>query len=133
VPVSPSVLDKSADLISRLQAVSPGDLSLLRVVDLALKCLSVLEQSLQIQGDSERSDPNSSSENTSRGDLLGLWGNVVVKLWRVVMGFGTKPTSWDKLTPRLVVWRCISGERGAPEGEWARQEVVRNLRSTHDE
>jgi len=131
--VSPSVLDNLVGIISRLQVVSPGDPDLLRVVDLALKSLNVLENNIRIQGDSEDQKLNLRSENSPGENHLALWGKVVVTLWRVVMGFSTKPTSWDGLTLRLVIWRSIAGERGAPEGEWARREAIRNLRSRDDE
>jgi hypothetical protein len=126
-PVSPSVLSDSAALVSRLQAVSPGDADLLRVVDLALESLNVMERSLRIQGfqgDLDDLGRNLRSEKALERNSLVLWGEVVVTLWRVVMGFSTKPTSWDGLTLRLVIWRCIAGERGAPEGEWARRQAT---------
>ena len=135
--VSPSVIDDCVSLISRLQAISPGDPDLPRVVDLALKSITVLESSLRIQdgtqGDSEDLGSGLRSKHSSGDTSLILWGKVIVTLWRVVMGFDIKPSSWDGLTLRLLVWRCIVGEKGATEGEWARQEVVRNLRSTDDE
>lgn len=130
--VSPFVLCESADLISRLEAVSPGDSDLLRVVGLALKSLDVLESNLRVRDDSDDPRPNLRSEESPEGDPLILWGKVVVTLWQVVMGFSTKPTSWDRLTTRLVIWRCIAGETEVLEGEWARKEAVRNLRSRDD-
>lgn len=124
-------------LISRLQAVSPGDPDLLRVVDLVLKSVNVLESDLRIQDrtqvDSEELRRDLRSEHSSGDTSLVLWGKVIVTLWRVVMGFDVRPPSWDGLTLRLLIWRCIAGEGDAPEGEWARQEAVRNLRSTNDE
>lgn len=131
--VSPFVLDSLVGIISKLQVVSPGDPDLLRVVDLALKSLNVLENNLRIQCDPEDLRPNLRPGGFSGENPLALWGKVVVTLWQVVMGFSTKPTSWDGLTPRLVVWRSIAGERGALEAEWARREAIRNLRSRDDE
>lgn len=117
--------------------VSPGDPGLLQVVDLALKSVKVLESGLRIQDgthvDSESLESDLRFNHPSEGASLVLWGKAVVTLWRVVMGFSTKPSSWDALTPRLIVWRCIVNERGAAEGEWARREAVCNLRSTEDE
>jgi len=132
--VSPSVLGDSVSLISRLQALSPGDSDLLRAVDLALKSAKVLESDLRIQ-DGTHIDlgPGLRSGHTPGDASLVLWGKVIVTLWRVVMGFGTKPLSWEELTFRLLIWRCIAGERDVAEGEWARKEVVRNIRSTNDE
>lgn len=128
--VSLSLLSDSAGLISRLQAVSPGDPDLLRVVDITLKSLSVLESSLWIKDDPDVLGTDLRSEGSLGRNSLVLWGRVVVRLWQVVMGFSSRPASWDGLTLRLVVWRCIVGEVVAPEGEWARREVVGNLRST---
>ena len=134
--VSPSVICDCVDLISRLQAVSPGDPDLPRVVDLALKSVNTLESSLRIQDGTQIDSKDLGTDFHSKrsGDTsLALWGKVVVTLWRVVMGFDIKPSSWDRLTLRLLIWRSIAGEKGATEGEWARQEVVRNLRSKDDE
>lgn len=135
--VSPSVLGDSVSLISRLQAISPGDPDLLRVVDIALKSVNVLESGLRIQDgtcmDLKDLGPGLRSEYPSGDTSLVLWGKVIVTLWRVVMGFDSKPLSWDKLTLRLLIWRCIAGEGDVAEGEWARREVARNMRSTNDE
>ena len=122
------------DLIHRLQVLTPGDPDLLPVVDLAVRSVSLLERSLRI-GDGTRTGtedlgPDLRFKHPSGDDPLALWGKVIVTLWRVVMGFDTKPSSWDGLTLRLLVWRCIAGEGGAKEGEWARREVVCSLRST---
>jgi len=130
------VLSDCVNLISGLQVVSPGDPDLLRVVDLALKSANALESGLGIQDgtpvDSEDLGPALRSKHSSGDASLVLWGKVVVTLWRVVMGFNVKPTSWDGLTIRLLIWRCVAGERGTAEGEWARREAVRNLGSTND-
>ena len=130
--VSLSLLGGLVGLISRLQAVSPGDPDLLRVVDIALKSLKVLEKNIWIQDNSDILEADLRSDGTSRENLV-LWGQVITRLWQVVMGFVTKPTSWNVLTLRLVIWRCIAGERVVPEGEWARREVVGNMRSTATE
>ena len=127
------MLSDSAGLISMLQAISPGDPDLLRVIDLALKSLDTLESNIRVQCDSEDMAQILRSKDRSEGNALVLWGKVIVTLWRVVMGFDTKPTSWDGLTLRLVIWRCITGDKGTLEGEWARQEAIRNLRSADDE
>ena len=126
---SPSVLRDSVNVISRLQAISGGDPDLPRVVDLALKSVIALEKELRIRFDLE---PGLRSKHTAGGASLILWGKVIVTLWRVVMGFDIKSLAWDELTLRLLVWRCIAGERNAAEGEWCRQEVLRNLRSADD-
>lgn len=118
------------NLISRLQVVSPGDPDLLRVVNIALKSLKVLENDLWIPDDSEVFGADLPFENSPEENPLILWGKVVVRLWQVVMGYGTKPTTWDGLTLRLVIWRSIAGERATPEGEWARREAVNNIGST---
>lgn len=137
IQVPPSVLGDSVSLISRLQAISPGDLDLLRAVDLALKSVHVLEIGLRIQDgahvDSKDLETNLRSQPSLEGASMVLWGKAIVTLWRVVMGFDTKPLSWDGLTLRVIVWRCIAGERDVAEGEWARREAIRNLRLASDQ
>jgi len=127
------VLGDSVGLVSKLQMVSPGDPDLLRAVNLAIKSLNVLENRLRVHDGvhvgSEDVRLDLRSKPTFRGASLVLWGKVVVTLWQVVMGYDTKSPSWDELTPRLLVWRCIVGEKVTPEGEWARRGVIRNLRS----
>jgi len=134
--VSPSVICDCVCLISRLQVVSPGDPDLSRVIDLALKSVNVLESSLRIQDGAQVDSKDLETDLHSKrsGDTsLVLWGKVIVTLWRTAMGFNIKPSSWDRLTLRLLIWRSIAGEEGATEGEWARQEVIRNLRSKDEE
>lgn len=126
---SPSVLRVSVNVISRLETISTGDPDLQRVVDLALKSVNALESGLRVHLDSEL---ELRSKHALGDASLVLWGEVVVTLWRVVMGFDIKPLAWDELTLRLLVWRCIAGEKNAAEGEWCRQEVLRNLRSADD-
>jgi len=130
------VLSNSVDLLHRLQVLAPGDPDLLRVVGLALRSVNMLENSLQIRDGirtgSEDLVPDLRFKHPSGDDPLALWGKMIVTLWRVVMGFNTKPSCWDGLTLRLLVWRCIVGERGTTEGEWARREAVCSLRSTDD-
>lgn len=128
------MLSDSVDLLHRLQVLTPGDPDLLRAVDLALRSVNTLENSFQIR-DRTRTGPEDLGpdflfKHPSEDDSLALWGKIVVTLWRVVTGFNTKPSSWDGLTLRLLVWRCVVGERGATEGEWARREAVCSLRST---
>jgi len=134
--VSPSVLSDSAGLILRLQVLAPGDPDLLRAIDLALRSVIVLESNLRIRdgtctGLGDRG-PDLRFKHLSGDDSLALWGKIIATLWRVIMGFNVKPSSWDGLTLRLLVWRSIAGERGTTEGEWARREVVCSLRSTYD-
>ena len=130
------MLSDSVDLIHRLQVLAPGDPDLLRVVDLALRSVNTLENSIQIRDGICTGPEDQVSDlrfkHPSGDDSLALWGKIIVTLWRVVMGFDTKPSSWDGLTLRMLVWRCIVGERGATEGEWVRREVVCSLRSTDD-
>lgn len=116
-------------LIARLQVIYPGDPDLLRVVDIAFKSLKASESTAWIQDDSEVLGGDLRSGNLSEGNPLILWGKAIVRLWQVVMGFDTKPASWDGLTLRLMIWRCIAGDRVVPEGEWSRREVVGNMRS----
>lgn len=125
-----SLFSDLVGLISTLQVISPGDPDLLRVVDIAFKFLKELEGDIWIQDHSEVLGAKLRSENSLEGNPIVTWGKAVTGLWQVVMGFGTKSTSWDGLTLRLMIWRCIAGERITPEGEWVRREVVGNMRST---
>ena len=68
-------------------------------------------------------------ESTGNHDPLEVWGDGVEALWRVTMSLESKIPTWDALTCRLLLWRAIVGEDSSAVGEWARREVVRNLRT----
>ncbi|KAL7281927.1 hypothetical protein ACG7TL_003394 [Trametes sanguinea] len=57
-----------------------------------------------------------------------LWGDCVESLWRVSMTLPHKTAEWDALSSRLLVWRSIAGTRRTEAGEWARRQVLENLR-----
>ncbi|KAI9059024.1 hypothetical protein FKP32DRAFT_1761266 [Trametes sanguinea] len=57
-----------------------------------------------------------------------LWGECVESLWRVSMALPHKTAEWDALSSRLLIWRSIAGTRRTEAGEWARREVLENLR-----
>ncbi|KAI0717490.1 hypothetical protein C8T65DRAFT_111220 [Cerioporus squamosus] len=59
---------------------------------------------------------------------IQAWGERVEALWRVSMAWPERTQTWDAITSRLLMWRSIVGEEGSPLGEWARREVVGNLR-----
>lgn len=128
------VLGETVGVIGRLQAISPGDSDLLRVIDLAVKSVKVLESGLVIgDGIGVGLGPALRSERSLGDTSLVLWGGVIMTLWRVVMGFDAKSPAWDGLALRLLVWRCVAGEKEGAEGEWARREALRNLRSVMDD
>ena len=57
---------------------------------------------------------------------------MVEMLWRVSMSVEQKCDAWDKLTPRVILWRSLYGTEGsgamsADTAEWARKEVVYNV------
>ncbi|KJA21610.1 hypothetical protein HYPSUDRAFT_87850 [Hypholoma sublateritium FD-334 SS-4] len=57
---------------------------------------------------------------------------MVEMLWRVSISIERKCDAWDKLTPRVILWRSIygaedSGAMVTDTAEWARKEVVRNV------
>lgn len=58
---------------------------------------------------------------------LQMWGSAVEALWRVTMTLDNKPSAWDALTARLLIWRAIVGTEGSTLGEWARKQVVHNM------
>ena len=60
-------------------------------------------------------------------NLLYAWGGLVESLWQVLMISEKKTAAWDIVTCRLLLWRSFVGEEGSWVGEWARQEVVRNI------
>lgn len=61
-------------------------------------------------------------------DELELWGQCVESLWSVVMRLEEKTSEWDALTTRLLIWRAYAGPRSTV-GEWARTEVICNIRA----
>jgi nucleolar pre-ribosomal-associated protein 1 len=67
-------------------------------------------------------------DTPSSHDPVKQWGEGVEALWRITMTLENKIPAWDALTCRLLLWRSIAGEDGSSVGEWARREVVRNLR-----
>ncbi|KAI0269360.1 ribosome 60S biogenesis N-terminal-domain-containing protein [Gloeopeniophorella convolvens] len=59
-------------------------------------------------------------------EARGVWGEVVVGLWRATMASDVLREAWEALTPRVLVWSALAG--GADEvAEWARREVVRSV------
>ncbi len=57
---------------------------------------------------------------------------MVEMLWRVSMSIERKCDAWDKLTPRVILWRSLYGAQGSgamigDTAEWARKEVVYNV------
>ncbi|KAI0640548.1 ribosome 60S biogenesis N-terminal-domain-containing protein [Trametes meyenii] len=57
------------------------------------------------------------------------WGTCVEALWRVSMALPHKTAEWDALSSRLMLWRSIAGSSRTRVGEWARREVLENLRT----
>ncbi|KZT00261.1 uncharacterized protein LAESUDRAFT_688308 [Laetiporus sulphureus 93-53] len=62
-------------------------------------------------------------------DPLEEWGECLETLWRATMSQGRSCTAWNELTPRLLIWRALAGEEKSKVGEWARRQVIANLRS----
>ncbi|KAH9887708.1 ribosome 60S biogenesis N-terminal-domain-containing protein [Cubamyces lactineus] len=60
---------------------------------------------------------------------IDLWGECVESLWRVSMTLPAKTREWDALSSRLLLWRSIAGAERSAAGEWARREVLENLRT----
>jgi nucleolar pre-ribosomal-associated protein 1 len=68
-------------------------------------------------------------ETPSGCNPVEVWGEGVEALWQITMTIERKSPAWDALTCRLLLWRAMVGEDGSTVGEWARKEVVRNLRT----
>jgi len=65
----------------------------------------------------------------SSHDPAQVWGNGVEALWQITMTLEYKTATWDALICRLLLWRAMVGEDETVVGEWARREVIRNLRT----
>ncbi|KAJ8490078.1 hypothetical protein ONZ51_g2525 [Trametes cubensis] len=61
---------------------------------------------------------------------IDLWGECVESLWRVSMALPAKTKEWDALSSRLLLWRSIAGPEKSAAAEWARREVLENLRAS---
>lgn len=68
-------------------------------------------------------------ETVSDHNPVKVWGEGVEALWQITMTLEKKSPAWDALTCRVLLWRAMVGEDGTAVGEWARTEVVRNLRT----
>ncbi|KAJ6559224.1 ribosome 60S biogenesis N-terminal-domain-containing protein [Mycena vulgaris] len=62
-------------------------------------------------------------------DPLLTWGKSVEYLWQASMTLSDRPSVWDSLTSRLLIWRSVVGEEGTAVGEWARKVTLQNLRT----
>ncbi|PPR04905.1 hypothetical protein CVT24_007149 [Panaeolus cyanescens] len=59
---------------------------------------------------------------------LVAWGTNLELLWQACMLTTQSKDTWDALTPRLLLWRSLIGEQNTAIGEWARKEVVGNVK-----
>ncbi|KAJ7095895.1 ribosome 60S biogenesis N-terminal-domain-containing protein [Mycena belliarum] len=62
-------------------------------------------------------------------DPFLTWGKSVEYLWQASMTLSDKPSVWDALTLRLLIWRSAVGEEGTAAGEWARKLTLQSLRT----
>ncbi|KAF9040788.1 ribosome 60S biogenesis N-terminal-domain-containing protein [Panaeolus papilionaceus] len=61
---------------------------------------------------------------------LVAWGTMLELLWQTCMMTTQTNATWDELTPRLLLWRTLIGEGNTSAGEWARKEVVGNVKQS---
>lgn len=67
-----------------------------------------------------------SLREVNTADVHGLWGEVVITLWRASMTSESTAKAWNELTQRILFWNVlVDGEDHT--AEWARREMVRNL------
>ncbi|KAF8208911.1 ribosome 60S biogenesis N-terminal-domain-containing protein [Mycena galopus ATCC 62051] len=135
------ILVSAAPVIWRLSALpGPSAYSLPELLDFSVTGLKLLE----IHVDLPRSrmtilktasapslPPHSGEELQVVEDLSPFlaWGKSVEYLWQASMTLSDRPSVWDTLTSRLLVWRSVVGEQGSAVGEWARILTVQNLRT----
>ncbi|KAF8959548.1 ribosome 60S biogenesis N-terminal-domain-containing protein [Flammula alnicola] len=138
-------------VILRLASLSgPALASLPSLLDLAVKCLEQVESTVHLDSYSspqevlnfmsspphhaltlhQRLLPSQSpTPSLSRQVLV----RVIGMLWRASMSVDRGCAAWEKLTPRVLLWRSLAGEQSGMidaslgSAEWARKEVVVNL------
>ena len=111
-----------------------------RLINLSIKHLAALESTLEVPHSADgpyghapevwSPAPHRSYAlwKVREGDELVLWGQCVEALWSATMKIGEGSTTWDALTTRLLIWRAYAGQKSIV-GEWARREVIRNMRA----
>lgn len=139
-----AIFASAAPVILRLSAIpGPSPHGLLELLDYSFKGVELLEAQLDIprsrspglrglgNAPLQCMAPHSGEDLhvVSDYDLLQTWGKSVEYLWQVAMTLSVKPSVWDPLTSRLLVWRSVAGEQGSAVGEWARMVTVQNLRT----
>lgn len=137
-------------IILRLSSLAGPALSELpALLDLAVQCLEMFEQSIKVEDDSEIVRGNHSQglpypphrsldihqrwSNTmsSVSDVRNLASELLEMLWKASMSLTRKCDAWDKLTPRLLLLnsrRHRECSREVDVAEWARKEVVQSFR-----
>ncbi|KAJ6512246.1 ribosome 60S biogenesis N-terminal-domain-containing protein [Mycena vitilis] len=136
-----AIFISAAPVILRLSALlGPSPHALSELLDCTLNGVELLETHLDIprsQVTGLRSaqllgvPPHSGEELQVVGDYdpLLAWGRSVEYLWQASMTLSERPSVWDALTSRLLVWRSVAGEEGSVVGEWARTATVQNIRT----
>ncbi|PCH41704.1 hypothetical protein WOLCODRAFT_101082 [Wolfiporia cocos MD-104 SS10] len=134
-----AVFVAAAPLVLRLSLLPGAPVSRLpRIIARGVGFLQSLEADVHVSsGQLLGSSGASLAPHSARGlfdapdaDAVRDWGACVEALWRATMAIDAPSVcaEWDDLTPRLLVWRAIAGEKESTVGEWARREVVRSLR-----
>ncbi|KAJ7675860.1 ribosome 60S biogenesis N-terminal-domain-containing protein [Mycena polygramma] len=136
-----AIFISAAPVILRLSALpGPSPHALSELLDYSLNGVELLETHLDISHSQTTGlrnaqllgvPPHSGEELQVVGDYdpLLAWGRSVEYLWQASMTLSERPSVWDALTSRLLVWRSVAGEEGSVVGEWARTATVQNIRT----
>ncbi|KIM48447.1 hypothetical protein M413DRAFT_16355 [Hebeloma cylindrosporum] len=131
----PSLLDRSVDCLEKLESTMQFNLS--------SPSISTTDQDINLipypphrsHSIHQRLSSSSSVQNAlqTEPDPQQLYGVLLEMLWRASMTLDGKCAAWEKLTPRMLLWRSIAPQNSANAGsrfevaEWARREVVVNI------
>jgi nucleolar pre-ribosomal-associated protein 1 len=125
----PSLLDRSVDCLEKLESSMQFNFS--------SPSVSTTDQDINlIPCPPHRSHSIhqrlSSVQNASQTEPYSqqLFGILLEMLWRASMSLDGKCAAWEKLTPRMLLWRSIIPQNTGSHfevAEWARREVVANI------
>lgn len=125
----PSLLDRSVDCLEKLESWMQFNFS--------SPSISTTDQDINfIPCPPHRSHSIhqrlSSVQNALQTELYSqqLFGILLEMLWRASMSLDGKCAAWERLTPRMLLWRSITSQNTGSHfevAEWARREVVANI------
>ena len=124
----PSLLDRSVDCLEKLESSKQFNFS---------SPISMMDQDISlIPCPPHRSHSIhqrlSSVQNALQTEPYSqqLFGILLEMLWSASMSLDGKCDAWEKLTPRMLLWRSIIPQNTGSHfevAEWARREVVANI------